>query len=80
MKEEKYSKINRVHLAKGLMGLRQMHGYSLVDLAFYTGKDVAYLSRIENMKLSPKMETVYQILSFYEMTMKDFYDKLDDFM
>lgn len=80
MSEKNYSHINRVHLAKGLMGLRQLKGYSLVDLSIYTGKDIGYLSKIENMKISPKMETMYQILAFYKMTMKEFYDKLDDFI
>lgn len=77
---KQYSKLNRLHLGKGLHGLRLLNGYSLEDLAFYIGKDAAYLSRIENTKLSPKMETVSEILAFYEMTLKEFYDKLDDFI
>lgn len=80
MDTKKYSKINKLHLGNGLKGLRLLNGYSLEDLAFYIDKDAAYLSRIENTKLSPKMETISEILAFYEMTLKEFYDRLDEFI
>jgi len=80
MTPEQYKALNRLHLAKGLQGLRLAHGYSLEDLSFYTNKDTAYLSRIENMKLFPKMETISEILAVYEITLKQFYDCLDEFM
>ena len=75
-----FNKLNKRHLAFGLNGLRKVSGYTLEDLADYTGKDTAYLSRLENGKTSPKMETISNILSFYNMTIKDFYDKLDEFI
>jgi transcriptional regulator with XRE-family HTH domain len=77
---EKYRKINFNHLGRGLGALRRIKGHTLEDLAFYTRKDLAYLSRLENGKSSPKMETLSDILSFYEMTLKQFYDNLDDFI
>ena len=75
-----YNELNKRHLSIGLNGLRLYYGHTLEDLAEYTSKDVAYLSRLENGKTSPKMETISNILSFYEMTLKDFYDRLDDFI
>jgi len=69
---------NKIHIAKGLRGLRRMKGYTLEELACWTGKDVGYLSRVENGKCVPKIKTLSDILSFYEMTIKDFYLKLDN--
>lgn len=77
MDKETILKINKSQLAKGLFGLRKSKNLTLEDLAFYLNKDIAYLSRIENMKTSPRLETISDILSFYDITIKEFYDKLD---
>lgn len=75
---EQYNGLNKKHLCDGLKHLRKIKGYSLEDVSFYTKKDVGYLSRMENGKTSPKFETVSDILAFYEMTIKDFYDMIDE--
>lgn len=80
MTADQYFKLNKQHIGKGLLGLRLSKGYSLEDLSFYSGKDVAYLSRIENTKLSPKISTLSEILACYELSMKEFFDKLDEFI
>ena len=80
MDKETLLKVNKSQLAKGLLGLRKSKGLTLEDLAFYTNKDIAYLSRIENMKTSPRLETISDILSFYNITIKEFYDKLDSYL
>jgi transcriptional regulator with XRE-family HTH domain len=77
---DKYKKINFNHLAKGLGGLRRMRGITLDELSFYTKKDIAYLSRLENGKASPKFETLSIIWSFYSLTAKEFFDMLDKFI
>lgn len=77
---DKYKKINFNHLAKGLGGLRRVKGITLDELSFYTKKDIAYLSRLESGKASPKFETLSFIISFYGMTIKEFYDVLDKFI
>jgi transcriptional regulator with XRE-family HTH domain len=80
MDKETILKINKSQLAKGLFGLRKSKNLTLEDLAFYLNKDIAYLSRIENMKTSPRLETISDILSFYDITIKEFYDKLDQYL
>ncbi len=80
MDKETILKINKYQLAKGLFGLRKSKNLTLEDLAFYLNKDIAYLSRIENMKTSPRLETISDILSFYDITIKEFYDKLDQYL
>ena len=78
MDTEKLKELNRKHLGRGLKGLRLMNNHTLEDLAFYLSRDVGYLSRVENGKMSIKFDTVSEILAFYELSTKEFYDKLDD--
>jgi len=80
MNKDTINKINKRDLCRGLYGLRKSRGLTLDELSFYTGKDIGYLSRLENMKSSPKFEIISDILSYYDMTVKEFYDKLDEFM
>ena len=75
-----YNDLNKKHLSIGLKGLRLINGHTLEDLSEYLNKDVAYLSRLENGKSSPKIETISDILSFYNLTLKEFYDKLDEYI
>lgn len=80
MTKEQYNKLNKKHLSLGLKGLRLINDHTLEDLSEYLNKDVAYLSRLENGKSSPKMETISDILSFYNLTFKEFYDSIDDYI
>lgn len=73
-----YVAINKKHLSEGLRWLRKSHNLKLDDLSFSTGKDVGYLSRLENGKIFPKIDTLSTILAHYELTIKEFYDKLDE--
>jgi transcriptional regulator with XRE-family HTH domain len=78
MNYEGFKKLNGKHLSDGLRGLRLIHGHTLEDLSEYLNKDIGYLSRLENGKASPKLDTITFILSFYDLTIKEFYDQLDD--
>jgi transcriptional regulator with XRE-family HTH domain len=73
-------KINVLHISKGLRGLRLSRKYTLEDLSCYTNKDVGYLSRVENGKNIPKIKTLSDILSFYDMSIKEFYENLDKYI
>lgn len=75
-----FEKINKNDLSVGLKGLRLLNDLTLEDLSEYTGKDIAYLSRMENGKTSPKMDTITKILAHYNLTIKEFYDQLDRFI
>lgn len=72
--------LNRQHLGRGLRGLRLINQLSLDELGFYVKKDIGYLSRLETGKVSIKLDTLSEILSYYNMSVKEFYDKLDDFI
>jgi transcriptional regulator with XRE-family HTH domain len=75
---EKIKQLNRTQLGRGLKGLRLLNNHTLEDLGFYLSKDVGYLSRIENGKMSMKFDTLSEILCFYDLSVKEFYDQLDD--
>lgn len=78
MNIQQLTELNRKHLGKGLKGLRLSNNHTLEDLSFYIGKDIAYISRIENGKVSIKFDTLSEILAFYELSIKEFYDRLDE--
>lgn len=80
MDKHQLIKLNKRQLGKGLRGIRTQYKYTLEDVAFLSGKDVAYLSRIECGKTSPRFETISDILSVYNMSIKEMYDKMDYFL
>lgn len=80
MDTQQLTELNRKQLGGGLKGLRLSNNLTLQDLGFYLKKDVAYISRIENGKVSVKFDTLSSVLAFYELSVKEFYDRLDGFM
>lgn len=80
MDTQQFTELNRKQLGKALRGLRLSKDYTLEDLGFYVGKDVAYISRIENGKVSIKFDLLSEVLAFYQLAVKEFYDRMDEFV
>lgn len=76
-KNDKYLKINLQHIGRGLKSLRKINKMTLEDLSVDTHIDVGYLSKIENCKAKPKIDTITNILAVYDLSMKDFFDYID---
>lgn len=53
---------------------------TLDDLSVDTGIDTGYLSRLENGKCKPRIDTLSNILIVFNLTLKEFYDYLDSLM
>jgi transcriptional regulator with XRE-family HTH domain len=80
MDKQKLIALNRIQAGRALRGLRRASGHSLEDLSFALNKDVGYLSRVETGKAAFKFDTLGDILSFYDLSVKEFYDRLDEFI
>lgn len=75
---QQLKELNRKQMGAGLKGVRLINSYTLEDLGHCIGKDIGYISRIENGKMSIKFDVLSEILAFYNMSTKEFYDSIDD--
>ncbi|HQO40717.1 MAG TPA: helix-turn-helix domain-containing protein [Spirochaetota bacterium] len=60
-----------------LKQLRQDKGYTLNDVAAMVEMSASFLSQIENMKLSPSLDSLEKLLSFYAVNLSDFFRQVE---
>ena len=60
-----------------LKQLRLEKGYTLNDVAQKLNLSASFLSQLENMKLSPSLESLEKILSFYAVNLSDFFRQIE---
>lgn len=60
-----------------LKQLRQEKKYTLNDVANKLNITASYLSQLENMKLSPSLESLEKLLSFYAINLSDFFKQVE---
>ncbi len=60
-----------------LKQLRQDKGYTLNEVSSTVGMSASFLSQIENMKLSPSLDSLDKLLSFYAVNLSDFFRQVE---
>ena len=60
-----------------LKQLRLEKGYTLNDVAHKLNMSASFMSQLENMKLSPSLESLENILSFYAVNLSDFFRQIE---
>lgn len=60
-----------------LKQLRLDKGYTLNDVSATVGMSASFLSQIENMKLSPSLDSLDKLLSFYAVNLSDFFRQVE---
>jgi transcriptional regulator with XRE-family HTH domain len=60
-----------------LKQLRLEKGYTLNDVAVKLGMSASFLSQLENMKLSPSLESLEKILNYYAVNLSDFFRQVE---
>lgn len=60
-----------------LKQLRLEKGYTLNDVASKLNMSASFLSQLENMKLSPSLESLEKIVSFYAVNLSDFFRQIE---
>lgn len=60
-----------------LKQLRLEKGYTLNDVAHKLNMSASFLSQLENMKLSPSLESLEKILNHYAVNLSDFFRQIE---
>lgn len=60
-----------------LKQLRLEKGYTLNDVAHKLNMSASFMSQLENMKLSPSLESLEKILSYYAVNLSDFFRQIE---
>lgn len=60
-----------------LKQLRLEKGYTLNEVAHKLNMTASFLSQLENMKLSPSLESLEKILSYYAVNLSDFFWQIE---
>lgn len=60
-----------------LKQLRIEKGYTLNYVAGKLGFSISFLSQLENMKLSPSLESLEKLLEFYAVNLSDFFKQVE---
>lgn len=60
-----------------LKQLRLEKGYTLNDVAHKLSMSASFLSQLENMKLSPSLESLQKILNYYAVNLSDFFRQIE---
>lgn len=60
-----------------LKQLRLEKGYTLNEVAHKLNMSASFLSQLENMKLSPSLESLEKILSYYAVNLSDFFRQVE---
>ncbi len=60
-----------------LKQLRLEKGYTLNDVAVKLNLSASFLSQLENMKLSPSLDSLEKLLSFYAINLSDFFKQVE---
>ncbi|HPS88300.1 MAG TPA: helix-turn-helix domain-containing protein [Spirochaetota bacterium] len=60
-----------------LKQLRIEKGYTLNDVANKLNLSASFLSQLENMKLSPSLDSLEKLLNFYAVNLSDFFRQIE---
>lgn len=66
-----------MNIGSYLKQLRVEKGYTLNDVANRLDMSASFLSQLENMKLSPSLESLEKLLAFYAMSLSDFFRQVE---
>lgn len=66
-----------MNIGSYLKTLRLERGYKLHDVAEKLGLTTSYISQLENMKLSPSLDSLEKILCFYSVNLSDFFRQVE---
>ncbi|MGB9731561.1 MULTISPECIES: helix-turn-helix domain-containing protein [Calditerrivibrio] len=69
--------MNKSYISKKIRNLRKSQGITLEQLAKAIGKTKSYVSMLENEKAIPSLSTLKEIVSFFNMTIADFFEESD---
>lgn len=66
-----------MNIGSYLKQLRIEKDYTLNDVANKLGLSVSFISQLENMKLSPSLESLEKLLEFYAVNLSDFFRQIE---
>jgi transcriptional regulator with XRE-family HTH domain len=66
-----------MQLGKTLKALRHSRNFTLADVANKLNLSPSLLSQIENEKVVPSLQTLSSLLSFYSITLSDFFKQVE---
>ncbi len=66
-----------MNIGSYLKQLRIDKGYTLTDVANKLGMSASFLSQLENLKLSPSLDSLEKLLCFYSINLSEFFRQIE---
>jgi len=66
-----------MYIGTYLKQLRLEKGYTLNDVVSKINMTTSYLSQLENMKLSPSLDSLEKLLNFYAINLSEFFKQIE---
>ena len=71
------SKYLQIYISNRIYNLRISKDISARELSIYLNKSPCYINKIENCKSFPSMRVLCEICSFFNISVKDFFNELE---